>query len=333
MGAKAVLRFTKLKRGNLSGSTGHVARTLDAPNADPERKSQNQTVGKHNAHAAILDRVQAVTGGKHRKDAVLAYEFIMTAKADWFANLSKKQVNQWANQSLKWLRQTFGADNVVSATIHHDEAAPHIHAYVVPEIEGRLCAKAYTGTRKQCSQLQTDYAKAVKRFGLERGIKGSKATHIPPQRFHALVNTQTPPELPGRLASPTALEQYQQQLAMMLARHEAERERLQKANATLAKLTQAIGDQDWHRVTKALTQLDILETQLGQNLQVIDAQAENINQLETKLADAVGQLDQITDTLKGHGIHTPDQLANTLAAYEAYADQARRMDRGHDLDL
>lgn len=331
--AKAVLRFNKLKRGNLSGSTGHVARTLDTPNADPQRKHQNQTAGRPDAHAAILERVQAITGGKHRKDAVLAYEFVMTAAADWFNDLDAKQVNQWANRSLKWLRQTFGAENVVSATIHRDEAAPHIHAYVVPEHQGRLCAKAYTGTRKQCSQLQTSYANAMKPFGLERGIQGSKAVHIPPNRFHALINTQTLPEMPGRLASRKALEEYQQQLAMLMARNAAEREQLQKANALFAKLSQTIGTHDWQRVNQALTTLESLEKQVGQNLETIDSQRKNINQLETTLSKTEARLDQLETTLKRHGIHSNRQLERTLNAYAEYLDERKSLDKGIDLDL
>lgn len=331
--AKAVLRFSKLKAGNLSGSTAHVARTLETPNADPQRRQQNQTVGSEDARAAILERVQEITNGKHRKDAVLAYEFVMTAGADWFNEQTPKQVNQWANASLKWLRQTFGAANVVSATIHRDEAAPHIHAYVVPEHQGRLCAKAYTGTRKQCSHLQTAYAKAVAPLGLERGLKGSKAVHIPPHRFHALVNNQTLPDLPGLFAGRKARETYQQQIAMMMARHEAEREQLQKANATLAKLTEVIGTQEWERVNQALTTLESLQKQVGQNLETIDSQRKNINQLETTLSKTETRLNQLETTLERHGIRSNRQLERTLKAYDEYAQQARTLDKGDSLSL
>ena len=52
---------------------------------------------------------------------------------------------------MDWLRQTFGAENVVAATLHADEETPHIHATVVPIVQGeRRKAKeeADNGKRK-----------------------------------------------------------------------------------------------------------------------------------------------------------------------------------------
>src|SRR3712207_3253971 len=100
---------------------------------------------------------------------------------------------------MDWLRSTFGADNVVAATLHADEDTPHIHATVVPIVTGerrkakeeaengkrkyktkknkvRLCADDVL-TPKKLEQYQTDYAKRVQRFGLERGVHGSVAKH------------------------------------------------------------------------------------------------------------------------------------------------------------
>lgn len=37
---------------------------------------------------------------------------------------------------MDWLRSTFGADNVVAATLHSDEDTPHIHATVIPIVTG-----------------------------------------------------------------------------------------------------------------------------------------------------------------------------------------------------
>ena len=34
--------------------------------------------------------------------------------------------------SLEWLKQRHGAENVVYAGIHRDETTPHMYAYVVP---------------------------------------------------------------------------------------------------------------------------------------------------------------------------------------------------------
>ncbi len=320
--AKAVLRFEKLKTGNLPGSSAHVARTLDTPNADPKRRHLNLTTGNPDARAAVMDRVQAVTGGKYRKDAVVAYEFVMTAKAEWFSGKSKKQVKQWANRSINWLRNRFGADNVVSSTLHLDEAAPHLHAYVVPEIDGRLSAKAYTGTRKQCSDLQTGYAKAMAPFGLERGLKGSKAVHVPPSRFHALVNAQELPEAPGRLASAKAWEEYRQTVAIMLAKAQAEAEQYSKANTILANLMETIGGNDWDRLKEALTDFDRQEKNYLNLLETHGNQGLELETLKERLSESETARQEIETVLHRHRIRDADALERTLTlAQEILSDR------------
>lgn len=46
------------------------------------------------------------------------------------------RLKAWCADNLEWLRRTFGAENVVSAVLHMDEATPHIHAAVVPIVTG-----------------------------------------------------------------------------------------------------------------------------------------------------------------------------------------------------
>ena len=100
---------------------------------------------------------------------------------------------------MDWLRQTFVAENVVAATLHADEETPHIHATVVPIVQGerrkakdeadngkrkyktkrnkvRLCADDVL-TPKKLEEYQTTYARAMAGFSLERGLHGSEAKH------------------------------------------------------------------------------------------------------------------------------------------------------------
>jgi hypothetical protein len=37
------------------------------------------------------------------------------------------QLDGWCNDSLQWLRETYGELNLVSAVLHMDEKTPHIH--------------------------------------------------------------------------------------------------------------------------------------------------------------------------------------------------------------
>ena len=126
--------------------------------------------------------------------------FILSSSPEDMARIEQEGLlYEWCDESMDWLRSTFGADNVVAATLHADEDTPHIHATVVPIVTGerrkakeeaengkrkyktkknkvRLCADDVL-TPKKLEQYQTDYAKRVQRFGLERGVHGSEAKH------------------------------------------------------------------------------------------------------------------------------------------------------------
>lgn len=80
--------------------------------------------------------------------------------------------------------ERYGADNVINATVHMDEATPHMHLGLVPVTkDGRLSAKSIF-TKVELQALQTAFAEQVgAKYGLERGIEGSEATHLSEERF------------------------------------------------------------------------------------------------------------------------------------------------------
>lgn len=59
-------------------------------------------------------------------------------------------------------------------------------AYVVPLDGDRLNAKKWLGGKQALSQMQTHFAENVgARHGLERGIEGSRASHVTIKEFYA----------------------------------------------------------------------------------------------------------------------------------------------------
>lgn len=96
---------------------------------------------------------------------------------------------------LKKLRDTFGAENVVSCVLHMYEKTPHLHATVVPIVTGERRRKSREGEKKYRTQAgprlsaddimgraklsiyQNTYAEAMREFGLQRGVVGSTAKH------------------------------------------------------------------------------------------------------------------------------------------------------------
>lgn len=188
MAHKVVLRVAKLKSlGNVAASLSHTYRTRETPNAATELADQN--THSHSNPQEVMQALKDRLPDKRRSDAVLGLEYVVTAHQDWFKGKSKAEQDAYLTDSLEWLKQRHGSDNVVGWSIHRDEQAPHLAVYVVPLKDGKLNAKHFTGGKKVLSQLQTDFALNVgQRHGLERGIEGSQAKHQTVKEFYAQVN-------------------------------------------------------------------------------------------------------------------------------------------------
>ncbi|ANI89314.1 hypothetical protein A9P82_08495 [Arachidicoccus ginsenosidimutans] len=193
----AVLRTCKIKTAaNAGGLNAHLTRTMDVPNADPELlKYNSRPIGSEDLNADIQKRIKEA-GIQPRKNAVLAVENLLTSGAEFFnyhkAEDGKLQgeVNKWRafeKASMQWLEQLYGKENIVNFTVHKDEGAPHIHAVIVPVVEGKLNCRALLGGREKMRGLQTSFAGAVEGIGLERGIEGSRAKHTDIKEYYAVL--------------------------------------------------------------------------------------------------------------------------------------------------
>ena len=186
--AYAIMRAKKLANmGSVAASMQHCYRERETHNADQERTPDNQHLGAKSTDEA-MGKLRALLPEKRRKDAVLAVEYVMTASPEWFATATPEQEKAFFQRSLQWLADKYGADRIVTASIHRDEATPHLSAFVVPLTQDkRLSAKEIIGSRDKMRADQTSYAGRVADLGLERGIEGSKATHQTIQQHYAAI--------------------------------------------------------------------------------------------------------------------------------------------------
>lgn len=182
--AKAILRVEKLKTlGNVAGSLSHTYRTRETQNANPERFDDNTL---HSSPETVLAALKARLPLKRRKDAVVCLEYFIGASPEWFVGRSQADQDKYFADALAWLKLRHGADNVLDFSIHRDETSPHLVAYVVPLVDGKLNAKRFTGGRTALSVMQTEFAKKVGLpYGLERGVEGSKARHTTIKEYYA----------------------------------------------------------------------------------------------------------------------------------------------------
>lgn len=186
--AFAIMRCKKLaSMGSVAASLKHAYRERETLNADTTRTPENEHSEARSTSEA-MGKLREKLPEKRRKDAVLAVEYLMTASPEWWKTATQEQQAQFFQHSKDWLAQKYGADRIITATIHRDETSPHLSAFVIPLTQdGRLSAKEFIGNRDQMRRDQTSFAEKVQDLGLERGIEGSKARHTTIAAYYAKV--------------------------------------------------------------------------------------------------------------------------------------------------
>ena len=201
-------------KGTDSRMSAHIERTVHPKNADRTRTHLNRELvqfpeGVRNRTQAIAHRIK--TAGIRRKvsaNQVKAIRILLTgSNKDMKQMEAEGRIEDWCNDSLKWIRETYGEQNLVSAVLHMDEKTPHIHATVIPIVTGerrkagqeeqngkkkyrkknpqdvRLCADDVMA-RHRLKHYQDTYAQAMNKYGLQRGVDGSLAKHISTMQYY-----------------------------------------------------------------------------------------------------------------------------------------------------
>lgn len=121
-------------------------------------------------------------GNRFRKDTIVLVEGIITSDKLFFENMNDKEVKDYFETNLDFLKSEYGAHNIISANVHIDESTPHMHFTFTPITkDGRFSAKEIIGTRGDLRQLQDRYHKYLtdKGYELLRGVRveNTKAKH------------------------------------------------------------------------------------------------------------------------------------------------------------
>lgn len=217
MPPKAIMRWAKVtSQAQADKATGHNYRTVHVGNADQEAPHPNvefiNTAGRGYWELAE-ERIAEVVTRKVRDDQVRCMEVILTAGTGFFErDENGRAVNvaesQWAKDQVDFLKKTFGAENVISCTLHQDEKNPHFHAVIVPiTADGRLSAKELFNP-KTLTDYQTQYAEAMKVHGLERGVEHSQAKHQDMKHMYAQ-QAQTSAEVSVQLGAASSYQDVQ----------------------------------------------------------------------------------------------------------------------------
>ena len=209
----AVLHMEKTS-GTDAAMSAHIERTIKPKNADESRTHLNRELitfpdGVENRTQSIQHRLD--TAGLTRKignNQVRAIRVLLTGTHEDMERITNEgRLDEWCDDNLKYLADTFGRENIVSAVLHMDEQTPHIHATVIPIVTGerrkagqeeqngkkkyrkknpqdvRLCADDVMA-RHRLKHYQDTYAQAMNKYGLQRGVDGSLAKHISTMQYY-----------------------------------------------------------------------------------------------------------------------------------------------------
>lgn len=206
--------------GTDAAMSAHIERTIKPKNADESRTHLNRELirfpdGVESRTQAIQHRLD--TAGLTRKignNQVRAIRVLLTGTHEDMEHIANEdRLDEWCSDNLKYLADTFGRENIVSAVLHMDEQTPHIHATLVPIVRGerkckkkeeqvrkryrkkptetaRLCADDIM-TRAKLKSYQDTYAQAMSGYGLQRGVDGSEAKHISTRKYYRDLMQQT----------------------------------------------------------------------------------------------------------------------------------------------
>lgn len=150
-----------------SGTDAHIERTIKPKNADENRTHLNRELirfpnGVNNRRQAIQHRLD--TAGLTRKignNQVRAIRVLLTGTHENMKRITNDgRLDEWCSDNLRYLADTFGRENIVSAVLHMDEQTPHIHATIVPIVKGeRKRKKKEEQVKKRYRKKPTDTAR------------------------------------------------------------------------------------------------------------------------------------------------------------------------------
>jgi len=313
----AVLHLEKAS-GTDAGMSAHIERTIHPKNADESRTYLNKELVDFpdrikNRTQAIQYRIEnAGITRKIKTDQVRAIRIILSGTSEDMQLIEKLgKLDDWCNDNLDWLKQTYGENNLVSAVLHLDEKTPHIHATVVPVVTGerrkakteqsakkkkykkksssiaRLCADDVM-TRDKLKIYQNSYAERMQKYGLQRGVEGSEVRHVSTPQYYRALSLKN-----------TDLEEDIQVLEEQKKAKQKEVNKL-KGQENAERIKESIGDFFTGSKTRKLEQEN---SELKDHVETIKTQLSNekseknylISKYEGQLKEKQGLIDKIFD--------------------------------------
>lgn len=190
------MRFSKYKGPEISRIEAHNERIKETYASNPDIDTSRTHLNTHlivppQHYRAEAERQIREANCRVRSDSIRLVEVLFSVSTGYFDGKSPEDIRAYYQRSLDFLCSQQDERTILSATIHMDEATPHMHVVFVPLTpDHRLSAKEILGNRKKLIQWQERYYEymAARYPDLSRGESAAqtKRQHMDMQEYKAM---------------------------------------------------------------------------------------------------------------------------------------------------
>ena len=205
----AIVRNEKLTRAEINGKGTHndrKAKNHTNKDIDPTRTHLNYYIKKNElTYTKEFDKYMKENNlqGHLRSNSIIMCQMIFTSEQAFFDKIGAKETKRYFDECYKFIcnYKNLGEKNIISAVVHLDEGAPHMHLMFVPVVHtkdkvgndiDKICARDFWKGRDSYRKLQDAYFNHVKSkgFDLERGmfVEDTNRKHYTVEEYKKITN-------------------------------------------------------------------------------------------------------------------------------------------------
>lgn len=205
----AIVRNEKLTRAEINGKGTHndrKAKNHTNKDIDPTKTHLNYYIKKNKlTYTKEFDKYLKENNLQcHlRSNSIIMCQMIFTSDQSFFDKIGEEETKRYFDECYKFIcnYKNLGEKNIISAVVHLDEGAPHMHLMFVPVVhtkdkEGndidKICARDFWKGRDSYRKLQDAYFNHVKSkgFDLERGmfVEDTDRKHYTVEEYKKITN-------------------------------------------------------------------------------------------------------------------------------------------------
>lgn len=205
----AIVRNEKLTRAEINGKGSHndrKAKNHTNKDIDSTRTHLNYYIKKNElTYTKEFDKYLKDNNvqGHLRSNSIIMCQMVFTSDQTFFDKIGEKETKRYFDECYRFIcnYKNLGEKNIISAVVHLDEGAPHLHLMFVPVVHtkdkdgnniDKICSRDFWKGRDSYRKLQDAYFKHIqsKGFYLERGmfVEDTNRKHYTVEEYKKITN-------------------------------------------------------------------------------------------------------------------------------------------------